>query len=108
VPSEDDDINAPPNLTQIEMEDGGNEGGEGDPGAVAQGGRAQEERGTVRVRDIEGKRTWLARSSILATINSLRSLGTASIATMDVTWMGVLWMMASGRGGTTMWYHTHT
>jgi hypothetical protein len=55
VPSEDDYIDAPPNLTQIEMEDGGNGGGEGDPGAVAQGERGQEEGGTVRMRDIKGE-----------------------------------------------------
>ncbi len=35
VPSEDDNIDAPPNLTQIKMEDGGNGGGGGDPGARA-------------------------------------------------------------------------
>jgi hypothetical protein len=55
VPSEDEDINAPPNPTQIEMENKGNGGRGGDPGAVAQGERGQEEGGTVRVRDIEGK-----------------------------------------------------
>jgi hypothetical protein len=49
---EDNDIDAPPNLTQIETEDGGNGGGGGDPGTVAQGERGQEEGGTVRVRDI--------------------------------------------------------
>jgi hypothetical protein len=41
VPSEDDNINAPPNLTQIETEDGGNRGGGGDLGAIAQGERAR-------------------------------------------------------------------
>jgi hypothetical protein len=55
VPSEDDNINAPPSLTQIEMEDGGNGGKGGDPGTVAQGERGQEEGGMVRVRDIEGE-----------------------------------------------------
>jgi hypothetical protein len=37
VPFEDDNIDAPPNLTLIKMEDGGDGGGGGDPGAVAQG-----------------------------------------------------------------------
>jgi hypothetical protein len=45
----------PPNLTQIETEDGGNGGGGGDPGAVPQGERGQEEGGLVRMRDIEGE-----------------------------------------------------
>ncbi len=52
---EDDNIDAPLNLTQIEMEDWGNRGGGGDPGAIAQGERGQEEGGTVRVREIEGE-----------------------------------------------------
>jgi hypothetical protein len=55
VPTKDADIDAPPNLTQIKMEDGRNGGGGGDPGAVAQRGRGQEEGGTVRVRDITGE-----------------------------------------------------
>jgi hypothetical protein len=55
VPPEDDNINAPPNLTQIEMEDGGNGGGGWDPGAIAQGERGQEEGGMVTVRDIKGE-----------------------------------------------------
>ncbi len=55
VPSVDDDIDAPPNLTQIETEDGGNGGGGGDPGTVAQGERVQEGGGMVRVRDIKGE-----------------------------------------------------
>jgi hypothetical protein len=55
VPLEDNNINTPPNLTQIETEDGGIGGGEGDPGTVAQGERGQEEGGTVRVRHIEGE-----------------------------------------------------
>ncbi len=55
VPTEDTDIDAPPNLTQIEMEDGGNGGGGGDPGAIAQGERGQEEGGMVRVRKIKGE-----------------------------------------------------
>ncbi len=55
VPTKDANIDAPPNLTQIEMEDGGNGGKGGDPGAIAQGERGQEEGGTVRVRDIEGE-----------------------------------------------------
>ncbi len=48
----------PPNLTQLETVDKGNEegGGEG-------GGR------TVRIRDIKGGRIWLANSSTLATIS---------------------------------------
>ncbi len=55
VPLEDNDIDAPPNLTQIKMEDRGNGGGGEDPGAVAQGERGQEKGGTARVRDIEGE-----------------------------------------------------
>ncbi len=53
VHTKDADIDAPPNLTQIKMEDGGNGGGGGDPGTIAQGERGQEEGGTVRVRDIK-------------------------------------------------------
>ncbi len=55
VSSEDNNNDAPPNLTQIKTEDGGNKGGGRDPGAVAQGERGQEEGGTARVRDIEGE-----------------------------------------------------
>jgi hypothetical protein len=55
VPIKDADIDAPPNLTQIKMAGGGTGGGGGDPGAVAQGERGQEEGGTVRVRDIKGE-----------------------------------------------------
>jgi hypothetical protein len=55
VPTKDADIDAPPNLTQIKMEDGANGGGGGDPGAIAQGERGQEEGRTVRVRDIKGE-----------------------------------------------------
>jgi hypothetical protein len=55
VSSEDNNIDAPPNLTQIEMEDGRRRGGGGDPGTVAQGERGQEEGGTARVRDIKGE-----------------------------------------------------
>jgi hypothetical protein len=55
VSLEDDNIDAPPNLTQIETEDGGNGGEGGDPGTIAQGERGQEEGGMARVRDIEGE-----------------------------------------------------
>ncbi len=55
VPTEDADIDAPLHLTQIKREDGGNGGGGGDPGAVTQGEKGQEEGGMVRVRDIEGE-----------------------------------------------------
>ncbi len=57
MPSQEDNIDAPPNLTQIEMEDGGNGGGGGDPGAIAQGERGQREGGAmgVGVRDIKGE-----------------------------------------------------
>jgi hypothetical protein len=55
VPTKDANIDAPPHLPQIKLEDGGNGGKGVDPGAVAQGGRGQEEGGTVRVRDIKGE-----------------------------------------------------
>jgi hypothetical protein len=55
VSSKGNNIDAPPNLTQIEMEDGRRRGGGGYPGAVAQGERGQKEGGTAMVRDIEGE-----------------------------------------------------